>query len=353
MFARPFSSGGNRVFFLFLLIPTVAFFVSNHDHRERGIQLKQDSAARRSRILQVPGVTSKRLRMVFDSNHLPDQRHYNVHEMAKGIELMYRKLDPQKTISTLDTLAKRIEERFPGASLNGVCKELSAIAVETCGRITWVSRPYKAIRFALLLVIAAAGCLGWLLFGRAEIVEFKSNRFSIEELEAVTNGIVLTGAALFFLFSLESRMKRARILHGIDELRAVSHVIDMHQLTKDPSQLLSVKGKRTKSSPERTLTPFQLARYLDYCSELLSLIGKLAALYAQSTSDSVVLQAVNDIETLTNGISRKIWQKIMILDDDIAEEVARENQTADMPPTANSSGLPELLCRPGSLESQT
>lgn len=247
---------------------------------------------------------------------------------------MYRKLDPQKTISTLATLAKRIDERFPGASLNGVCKEVSAIAVETCGRIAWVSRPYKAIRFAVILVIAAAGCLGWLLIRKVHI---RAEGFSIEELEAGTNGVVLTGAALFFLFSLESRMKRARILHGIDELRAVSHVIDMHQLTKDPSQLLSVKGKRTKSSPVRTLTPFQLARYLDYCSELLSLIGKLAALYAQSTSDSVVLQAVNDIETLTNGISRKIWQKIMILDDDIAEEVARETRPADTPKADNAS----------------
>ena len=236
---------------------------------------------------------------------------------------MYRKLDPQKTISTLNTLAKRIDERFPGASLNGVCREVSAIALETCGRIAWVSRPYKAIRFAVILVIAAAGCLGWLL---VRSVRVQAGGFSIEELEAGTNAVVLTGAALFFLFSLESRMKRAGILHGIDELRAVSHVIDMHQLTKDPSQMMSAGGQRTKTSPQRTLTPFQLARYLDYCSELLSLIGKLAALYAQSTSDSVVLQAVNDIETLTNGISRKIWQKIMILDDDIAEDAAKEAQ---------------------------
>ncbi len=50
---------------------------------------------------------------------------------------------------------------------------------------------------------------------------------------------------------------------------------------------------------------------------MLSLIGKLAALYAQSIPDSVVMQAVNDIETLTNGLSRSIWQKIMILDDDL------------------------------------
>ena len=74
---------------------------------------------------------------------------------------MYRKLDPQKTIATLKTLANRINERFPGASLNGVCRELSAIAEETCGRIASVSRAYKGIRLAVILVIAAAGCLAW------------------------------------------------------------------------------------------------------------------------------------------------------------------------------------------------
>ncbi len=243
---------------------------------------------------------------------------------------MYRKLDPQKTIATLKTLENRIDERFPGASLNGVCKDLSAIAEETCGRIAWVSRPYKVIRLAVILVIATAGSLGWLVIQK---LKFQQDGFGLEELDAGTNTIVVTGAALFFLFSLESRLKRARVLHALDELRAVSHVIDMHQLTKDPSQLLSISSKRTKSSPQRTLTPFQLTRYLDYCSEMLSLVGKLAALYAQSTSDSVVLQAVNDIETLTNGISRKIWQKIMILDDDLAEEAAKDSQ-AQLPSNA-------------------
>jgi hypothetical protein len=112
------------------------------------------------------------------------------------------------------------------------------------------------------------------------------------------------------------------VLRALHELRAISHVIDMHQLTKDPSQLLSRSGNRTASSPQRTLTAFQLIRYLDYCSELLSLIGKLGALYAQSIPDTVVLQAVNDIEVLTNGLSRKIWQKIMILDDDVQRDDA-------------------------------
>ena len=64
----------------------------------------------------------------------------------------------------------------------------------------------------------------------------------------------------------------------------------------------------------RRLGRFELARYLDYCSEMLSLSGKVAALYVQYLDDPVVLAAVNEVETLATGISGKIWQKIVILD---------------------------------------
>ena len=63
-----------------------------------------------------------------------------------------------------------------------------------------------------------------------------------------------------------------------------------------------------------------LARYLDYCSELLSLSSKIAALHMQYMNDSVVLDAVNDIETLAASLSNSIWQKIMILDATVVEE---------------------------------
>ena len=48
------------------------------------------------------------------------------------------------------------------------------------------------------------------------------------------------------------------------------------------------------SSPERLLTGTQLGRYLDYCSELLSLTSKLAALYAQNLPDPVVIDALSE-----------------------------------------------------------
>ena len=55
-------------------------------------------------------------------------------------------------------------------------------------------------------------------------------------------------------------------------------------------------------------------RFPNYCSEMLSLTNKLAAVYAQHLPDSVVIEAVNDIETLTTNLSGKIWQKITIID---------------------------------------
>ena len=62
------------------------------------------------------------------------------------------------------------------------------------------------------------------------------------------------------------------------------------------------------------MSPAELGRYLDFCSDILSLISKVAALLVQHLGDGVVLAAVNEIETLTTGLSRKVWQKIAILE---------------------------------------
>ena len=71
--------------------------------------------------------------------------------------------------------------------------------------------------------------------------------------------------------------------------------------------------KDTAASPKRVMTAFELGRYLDYCSEMLSLTGEVAALYAQDLDDPVVVEAVNDIEMPATNLSRKVWQKIAIL----------------------------------------
>jgi len=136
---------------------------------------------------------------------------------------------------------------------------------------------------------------------------------ALQSVEAATNEIILISFALLFLISLETRVKRRTALNMLHRLRSIAHVVDMHQLTKDPDQAVR-STPPTHASPERTLTQAQLGRYLDYCSELLALVSKLAAVLAQHQHDPVVLAAVNDIEMLTSSLSRKIWQKITILE---------------------------------------
>lgn len=133
----------------------------------------------------------------------------------------------------------------------------------------------------------------------------------VQGLEAAVNLFILFGGAVWFLLTLEERLKRRRVLDALHRLRSLAHVIDMHQLTKDPTIVLD--GRQTPASPARTMSQFELTRYLDYCSEMLALIGKLAALYAEKMRDGVVIDAVNDIENLTTSLGRKIWQKITII----------------------------------------
>ena len=147
------------------------------------------------------------------------------------------------------------------------------------------------------------------------IVEVKredTNVYGIlQGFESGFNILVLMGAAVFFLAQLEMRWKRRLAMNNLHELRSIVHVIDMHQLTKDPSAL-GADAVSTESSPKRSFTPFQLVRYLDYCSEMLSLTAKLAALYAQSSKDAVVIDAASDIGQVTTNLSNKIWQKITV-----------------------------------------
>jgi hypothetical protein len=135
----------------------------------------------------------------------------------------------------------------------------------------------------------------------------------LQGLEAAANLLVLMGAGVFFMFRIEERLKRRAALKALHELRSIVHVIDMHQLTKDPSTTVTIAGK-TASSPARTLSRIEVARYLDYCSEMLSLTSKVAVLFAQGFPEPTVTEAVSDIERISAGLSQKIWQKIIILE---------------------------------------
>jgi hypothetical protein len=234
-----------------------------------------------------------------------------------------RTLEPHKVIETIATLQKRISERFPGAGLAAVCGELLTLAREDMVRARRIGRRHILLRL-LLLILPGAGIALFIWILRQ--VDFSRTSASADNLytvfqgiEALANLVVLVGAALVFLITIEQRLKRRHALRALHELRAVVHVIDMHQLTKDPSAGVVVGGK-TASSPARTLKPYELSRYLDYCSEMMALASKIAVMFAQSFPDPVVTDAVSDVERIATGLSQKIWQKIIII-----ESMMRDN----------------------------
>jgi hypothetical protein len=226
----------------------------------------------------------------------------------------FRQLDESQIGVTLRRLRDRVRERFPESSLSGVTAELVSLADESFACGAYLRRPNWPIRLAVGTVIAAMVTV--IVLGAMSIhVPGRVDRLSelVQMLEAATNDIVFLGIAVYFLVTLEGRIKRRRALTSLHQLRSVVHIVDMHQLTKDPERLMSPRDD-TASSPERSMSPPELGRYLDYCSESVSLTSKVAAVFAQSLNDPVVLAAVNEIETLATGLSGKIWQKITLLE---------------------------------------
>jgi hypothetical protein len=225
----------------------------------------------------------------------------------------YGHLDPEQIAETIDRLRQRIERRFPGSGLARVCGELDRIAEKAKERAAWIARPILPLRAAvgLLSALIVAGLLATLSSLRAPTESFKLVEF-VQLLESGINDVVLVGAAIFFLVTLENRIKRHRALAAIHEMRAIAHVIDMHQLTKDPEWVLG-RGQETGILPPRTMSPFELSRYLDYCSEMLSLTATAAVLYFQHFDDEVALAGENVVQTLTTRLTPKNWLKLMVL----------------------------------------
>jgi hypothetical protein len=190
----------------------------------------------------------------------------------------------------------------------------------------------RALVFAIL--VTGLAVLGWML----TLIDFTKtaadNVYSVAQgIEAAANLTVLTGAAMLSLLKLEERFKRRRALAALHELRSIVHVIDMHQLTKDPSKF-TVRAN-TPSSPPLLLNKFQMTRYLDYCSEMLSLTSKVAVLFGQSLDDRAVAEVVSDIERVSAGLSQKIWQKIMIL-----QELTTGPDSATVPRDGERAAVP-------------
>jgi hypothetical protein len=215
---------------------------------------------------------------------------------------------PDRVIATIDKLRNRIHERFGKCGLHKVCGQLLEIAKADVQRAADIGRSYVFLRVFVVLTLVAAAAFAWRVVA---LFDFSGLTSEVQALDAAAHLMLVTAGVILGLVKFEQRLKRRRALAALHELRSIVHVIDMHQLTKDPSKF--IVGGLTESSPPLELDQFEMTRYLDYCSEMLSLTSKVAVLFGQAIDDQSVGEVVSDIEYVSNGLSQKMWQKIMIL----------------------------------------
>ncbi len=228
--------------------------------------------------------------------------------MQKKMNLIHGEI--QKTIKTLQL---RIQDRFPSSGLARVCQTLGDISQETNNTVQWIERANYPLRICIYSLMAFS-CMA--VFRSVIPLNIKVSKITIIDLVQITvsalDGLVLIGAGVIFLVTYENRRKRKRVIGAINQLKGLAHIIDMHQLTKDPDSVSRINIP-TPHSPSRSFNKYELGRYLNYCTEMLALISKTGFLYVQDFHDPIATNAVDELEDLTTGLSRKIWQKIMII----------------------------------------
>ena len=172
-----------------------------------------------------------------------------------------------------------MKDRFPQSNLANVCKELHEISKETHQTVQWIAKPNYLLRLGTYVFIAVAIML--LVQSLLEL-DVRADGINLADfvqmIDSALNSLVLIGAGILFLVTLENRRKRSRVISAVNRLRCIAHIVDMHQLTKDPHSIAE-QVYATPHAPQQALNPHELARYLDYCTEML----------APGTKNSVVI----------------------------------------------------------------
>jgi hypothetical protein len=226
------------------------------------------------------------------------------------------RLSGEHLASTVEQLKCRIEARFGERGLTKAARDLGNLVLlvqDEAGQSHVRLRRTTLVARTASVAIVAATVIALLYSMRSAVLDGLARTADWVPLtESMINDLVFASIAVVFLWAFPERLERRSLLQLLHRLRSLTHVIDMHQLSKDPEQV-SPNYVPTAHSVAHGLDADQLHHYLNYCSEMLSLTAKTAALCAERSTDGVVLKTVSDIETLTTELSNKIWQKISLL----------------------------------------
>ena len=154
----------------------------------------------------------------------------------------YERLDPNAVQATVDRLVMRITRRFPDRHLGLVASQLSSLVREVTAQGSADRRRNRVVgwacRVAALLVVGVA--VSAIVLAIKDALPDSSGIRGFQWLSVLESGIadlVYASIAVYFLTVLPNRLTRRRLLALLHRLRSLAHVVDMHQLTKDPERL--------------------------------------------------------------------------------------------------------------------
>lgn len=213
------------------------------------------------------------------------------------------RLDPARIIETAENLAREVGEKLPGSSLAGLAVKLLHVAHATEERARRARRPIYAIRVLSLLAISASLLALWYLLRHIHARwEFGTITEVFEAADAGFNLLILLAGALWFLITIENRIKRRKALMYIEELREFLHVIDVTQLFYTPLVY------NPDPAAARTSATFDYTYFL-FCTQMLAVISNLAPLYTRGAAGDSILRAASEVEMLANAITVKLLSK--------------------------------------------
>ena len=123
--------------------------------------------------------------------------------------MSYRTLDADRIEATLETLLRRIDERFPSRGLSNLCKDILDLARQNKERLAKVSHPNIWLRTgAIVAIVTGIAGLIWfaLTLPRLDVNSEISN--VLQGVDAAVNTVALSGAASWFLLNLDTRWRR-------------------------------------------------------------------------------------------------------------------------------------------------
>ncbi len=227
-------------------------------------------------------------------------------------------LIPERIVESLRMLSDRVHSRFPD---RGLARHVEWF-VDYAGRVLPAGesnlKAPKVVRAASWIggVAVTAALFSPIYFVR-RIDGMDQLPVFLGSLDALVTVLAATVGGFYTMRSIEHEFVRRQALAGLHTLRSFAHVTDMLQVTKSPTQILfpgsePADGVVIQSGLRDDAA--SLSHYLTYCSELYALTAKVAALYGEWTSDTVVLSAVDDIEDLCANLESKTTQKILLLE---------------------------------------